>query len=395
MRENQGVRVLFTSTRWTGHFRPLVPFIEACRRRGEEVLVAGPEELAGTAAEQGYPFVAFSSPAAADLEAAWTSAATLSPEEQNIVAARDVFAGLLARASLPDLRAVIEAWKPDVVVREPGEFGAAVAAAIYDVPVAAVSGTQAFIHELFRPVVAERIDDLRRSVRLEPDPDGELLRSSPYLTLFPAVVEDPVRPAPPVVHRFRDADVREAAPLPDWWPQASGPLVYVTFGTVTGGSERLAQVYSVATTALVGEPVRVLLTVGRGVDTAALGPLPPNVHVESWVPQSDVLPHASLVVCHGGSGTTLGALAAGLPLVVVPLFADQYYNARRIEALNAGISVDPPDAAAIAEAVRRVLKDETYRRGAEFLAAEIRALPPTDAAIDFLLEFAAASRAAP
>jgi broad specificity phosphatase PhoE len=63
---------------------------------------------------------------------------------------------------------------------------------------------------------------------------------------------------------------------------------------------------------------------------------------ESWVPQIEALPHAALVVCHGGSGTMLGALAAGLPLVVMPLFADQYYNARRIEALNAGISVDPP-----------------------------------------------------
>jgi len=48
-----------------------------------------------------------------------------------------------------------------------------------------------------------------------------------------------------------------------------------------------------------------------------------HVHIARWVPQADVLRHARVVVCHGGSGTTLGALAAGVPLVVTPLFDDQ------------------------------------------------------------------------
>ena len=66
------------------------------------------------------------------------------------------------------------------------------------------------------------------------------------------------------------------------------------------------------------------------------------MHVERFVPQADVFGHASLVVTHGGSGTTLGALAAGLPLVVVPLFADQPDNARRVEAVGAGVIAEPP-----------------------------------------------------
>ena len=69
-----------------------------------------------------------------------------------------------------------------------------------------------------------------------------------------------------------------------------------------------------------------LLTTGADLD---LGPVPPNVTVERWVPQTRRARRARLVVCHGGSGTVLGTLAAGLPLIILPLFADQATNAER------------------------------------------------------------------
>jgi UDP:flavonoid glycosyltransferase YjiC (YdhE family) len=108
---------------------------------------------------------------------------------------------------------------------------------------------------------------------------------------------------------------------------------------------------------------------------------PPHVRVERWVPQAQVLAHADAVVCHGGSGSTLGALAAGLPVVVVPLFADQPYNGARVAAVGAGL-VAPPDARAIAEAVRHVLGDTAHREAAARIAAEMRARRPIDAAAD-------------
>ena len=87
--------------------------------------------------------------------------------------------------------------------------------------------------------------------------------------------------------------------------------------------------------------MRVLLTVGRELDLDALPPAPENVRVERWVPQQDVLGHAAAAVVHGGSGSTLGAIAAGVPLVVVPLFADQPQNARRVAEVGAGLAVEP------------------------------------------------------
>jgi hypothetical protein len=115
---------------------------------------------------------------------------------------------------------------------------------------------------------------------------------------------------------------------PDWWTAGEAPLVYVTFGSVAGGMAMAAAVYPAAIEAVAVLDVRVLLTVGHDTDHDAFGAMPANVRVESWAPQADALAVATAVVCHGGSGSTLGALAAGLPLVVVPRFADQPDNAR-------------------------------------------------------------------
>ena len=81
--------------------------------------------------------------------------------------------------------------------------------------------------------------------------------------------------------------------------------------------------------------MRALFTVGRRFDPTPLHPIPENVHIEAWIDQADILDQVDLVVCHGGSGTVLGALAASVPLVIVPVFADQFANAQRIVACGA------------------------------------------------------------
>ncbi|MEU6017035.1 nucleotide disphospho-sugar-binding domain-containing protein [Streptomyces sp. NPDC047515] len=135
-----------------------------------------------------------------------------------------------------------------------------------------------------------------------------------------------------------------------------------------------------------GVSLRVLLTAGHGADLPGIGQLPPHVHVEAWVPQADVLAGASLVVCHGGSGTVFGALAAGVPLVCVPLFADQPVNALLVAEAGAGLAVTPTggpaddsavlgpdDVSRIRSAARLLLKEPSYRARAGRLADEMRA----------------------
>ncbi len=87
---------------------------------------------------------------------------------------------------------------------------------------------------------------------------------------------------------------------------------------------------------------------GRHFDQALLGRVASNVHVEPWVDQHRVLAEANLVVCHGGSGTVFGTVEEGLPLVVIPSFADQFPNCRLVAEHGLGLSIDGEVAAEMA-----------------------------------------------
>jgi glycosyltransferase len=87
---------------------------------------------------------------------------------------------------------------------------------------------------------------------------------------------------------------------------------------------------------------------------------------------------AAALVGHGGFGTTMAALAAGIPQVVVPLFAfDQSVHARCVAEVNAGVQL-PGGMAAVTDlpaALRRILDEPAFAAGARAMAAEISALP--------------------
>jgi UDP:flavonoid glycosyltransferase YjiC (YdhE family) len=393
------VRVLFATTAGAGHFGPLAPFADACRRQGHEVLVAAPASFAGFVERAGYPFRPFDDPAEEDIRPVWEHVATVSPEEANELVVREIFARFDARAALPGLRRLFDDWRPDVVLRDPNEYSSAVAAELYGVAHVRVGFGLAAVEEGSLDIAATTVSELRESVGLRPDEDGAALRRSPYLTLTPASFEAPGYPLPSVVHRFRNPTWDAAPPPLHWWPaEDDRPFVYVTLGSVAAVFEPVAAVYRTALEAVAALPVRALLTVGDRGDPAALGSLPSNVRVERWVAQAEVLGHAAAVVNHGGSGSVLGCLAVGAPMVVVPLFADQPYNARRVAELGAGVAFGdgPPDAEALRDALRQMLEDGSYRQVAHRIADELRALPPTDAAVALLEKLAAnaaASRA--
>ena len=106
--------------------------------------------------------------------------------------------------------------------------------------------------------------------------------------------------------------------------------------------------------------------------------MPENVHVERWVSEPDVLADAAAMVGHGGAGTTLSAMAAGCPLVTVPLFGDQHANGARVAVARAGVVAPVME---IGRSVERVLEQDSYRIAAQRIATEMRALPPV---ADFL-----------
>jgi MGT family glycosyltransferase len=178
------------------------------------------------------------------------------------------------------------------------------------------------------------------------------------------------------------------------WGDPADPLIYVSYGSVTARQPEFAPIYDATLRTLADLPARVLMTTGRGFDVGELEPIPPNTHVEQWWPQEAVMGAAAAVVGHGGFGTTMAAVAAGVPQVVVPLFAfDQSVHARRVAEVNAGIQLTGGVAAVadIPAALRRVLDEPAFAEGARAMAAEIAALPDIAECLP-LLEQLASSR---
>ena len=373
------MRVLFTTLRVTSHFLPLVPFVEACRRRGHEVAVAAPADLAERVAATGATFFPFGHPGDAGLGPLWARVRAAPEEERGRVVIGEIFAGACAGAALSGLSETVERFAPSIIVRESQEYAAVVVGDKVGIPHVRVAITSASQDAQLLSWALPFVEKHRAQLGAPADPTGARIANEPALTLFPESLG-----APQFGHaeflRFR-ASRADASPLPAWWASgAADPFVYVTLGTVAGSMEAVRDMYRVVLAALAGLPLRVLLTIGAELALESLGDIPANVHVERFVPQDEVLPHARAVLCHGGSGTVLGALAAGVPLVVVPMFADQPYNAERVAAVGAGLAIakDGARPEVLREALMRVLEEGSFLQAARQLAAEIASLPLVD-----------------
>lgn len=348
-------------------------------------MVLVPPSLGEAARREGVRYAVGGEPPHSAVEAVWEKVRRSPPGGSGGIIDRELFARAGTEAMLPAARSLIAEWRPDAVVREPCEYASSVAACEARIPQVQVAISQSAIEYGVLEMVAPDLD--RRAPGL-----SEAIRSAPYLTPFPPGLDHSPWPH---THRFR---TREPAPrpLPDWWPGDDRPLVYVTFGTVAGHLPESGQLFPAALAAATRLPARALLTVGRHFDPASLEPTPSGVHVEQWVPQADVLAQADLVICHGGSGTILGALAAGVPLVACPLFADQRANAQMVSRAGAGVCLATgsgqigrlgrADVDRLVRAVHQVLERPAFSTAAKAVAGEIGVLPPLDQALVGVLE---------
>ena len=370
-----------------GHLQPLVPFLNEARRSGHETLVVCPPAMAGMVYETGHPFQMGGEPPEQAVGPIREQLAIVPADEASVLGNKELFGRMATTAMLPSMDAVLQDWQPDVVLRDPCEYASAVAAAPLGIPTVTVAIGLAEVEWASIDIAAPALEAHRASFVQE-------LRRSPYVTRFPATVD----PSPfPDTRRFSQPLPAPHGALGDWWPGSSAPLVYMSFGTVLGHMTIASEIYRTALEAVTGLDARVLLTVGRRFDPSQLNDVPDNVHVEAWVDQADALSEAALVVCHGGSGTTFGALAAGVPVVVVPLFADQFTNGSRVLEVGAGLLIEVDrdtqgrrplgsgEAGHIREAVEAVLADDSYRDGSRAIAAEMAAAPTTKTTLEDLL----------
>ena len=373
------MRVLCTFAGGTGHLEPTLPVARALRERGHDVVYAGQADLLPSVRRAGF--------AAHD-----TGGATVLPAsrrrpllpvdraaEEDVV--RRVYAGSVARERAGRLRELAACWQPDLVVLDELDLGAAVAAEVLGLPHAAVTVIAA--GGFVRPdVVGPALDAVRAEHGLPPD--GGVPHPSLTVVPVPPSFRDPRDPLPGSAVHVR----------PGGWTAERGgePLVLVTLGTVF--PQESGDLFGRLLAGVRDLSVDVLVTVGPAVDPAELGPHPAHVRVEQFVPLAQVLPRCAAVVTHGGSGTVVAALSAGVPCVVLPMGADQPLNADRCVSLGVGRALDAVTAtpAEVEAAVLAVLHDPAYRAAAEGVRAEVAALPGPERAAA-LLELSCARRA--
>lgn len=374
------MRVLCSTTAGDGHFGPLQVLARACLAAGHEVRVAAPDSYAGAVGRAGFEHVPFADAPAELIGPLFARISGLGFEQANATVMGTVFGRLDAQHAFPALQAAVADWRPDVILREPAEFGSLAAAEAAGIPHAEVAIGLAAMMRWARGHLVEPLRELDAIAGLH---RGRLLTAmskAPVFTIVPPSLDGggaPARDGRRVV-RHRAGAGTGAGRLPAAWGNPEHPLVYVTFGTVAAGMADLADLYRSALAALAGLPVRVLLTTGRGGGAGTAGPVPANAHVEEYWPQAEVMPEAALVVSHGGFGTTMTALAAGVPQLLLPLFStDQDLNARGIAGIGAGLHVagGPSAVERLRSQVPRALDDAALRRRCTEVAAEIASLP--------------------
>ncbi|HEX5166516.1 MAG TPA: nucleotide disphospho-sugar-binding domain-containing protein, partial [Thermomicrobiales bacterium] len=175
--------------------------------------------------------------------------------------------------------------------------------------------------------------------------------------------------------------------LPGWLTSLEGrPTIHATLGTVVSRLRVASTIYDAIVAAVRDEPINVILTVGSNQEPDRFNPGEGHVYVDRYIPHSLLLPHCDLVIAHGGFSTMISSLCHGLPLVVIPVAADQFDNADRVQRAGAGIVIDPDQRTpeAIRAAVRQVLTEPHFRKNAERIRAELESLPNFDHAVSLL-----------
>jgi MGT family glycosyltransferase len=217
-----------------------------------------------------------------------------------------------------------------------------------------------------------RINQLRKSYGLNPIDDfwDQVRHADKVLVLtsaafdFPAQLPPSVRYVGPVLD-----DPAWAAHEPWTPPPGDSPMVLVAMSSTF---QDHLDVLQRCIEGLASLPVRGLVTTGQAISPTDLRAAP-RVTVVASAPHSEVLDHAAVVLTHGGHGTVVRALAAGVPMVVMPQGRDQPDNAVRVVTRGAGIAISKsaaPDE--IAKAVQGVLDDGAFRTAADRLGEAIR-----------------------
>jgi MGT family glycosyltransferase len=240
--------------------------------------------------------------------------------------------------------------------------------------------------------IHDDFDDFCQERGAPPLPPEDFIHESPWLNLYlyPEEIDYPrARPLGPHWHNLQ-ASVRDTDPrwdLPDQLASRSGPLLYLSLGSLGSADVELMRGLIAS---LTGDRYRVIVSKGPQAKQLELSD---NMVGAELLPQTSILPEVDLVITHGGNNTVTESLYFGKPMVVLPLFWDQYDNAQRLDETGYGIRLDTyghkPEE--LTDAIDRLLGDGELAERLEAISKRLQAAPGTTVAAD-LIERAAWER---
>jgi UDP:flavonoid glycosyltransferase YjiC (YdhE family) len=364
------MRVLVTALAGHGHLFPLVTTAWALRAAGHEVLFAtggdmGAVATTGLSSYDVAPGLDMRSLVGDTAGAAFRSSTSGRPFTADKDNLRDhpafrLFNGL-AEAMVDGLVGLAKDWKPDVVVYEAMHVIALLAADAVGARTVSHSIGIAHNRNVLSLFAGMQTDIFKRyGVEEIPEPDV-------HLDVAPRSVSEESNGWP-----MRYVPYNGGGQLPGWLTaRPQRPRITVTLGTV---APMMTGIGPVARIAAAAEKIDAEFVVALGnADTSSLGELPDNVRLAGYVPLGPLLATSTAVIHHGGAGTTLTALDAGVPQIIVPQGADGPVNAAAVAAAGSGLNVT--DEELDAQLVERLLTEESLRVTAERIRAEMHAMP--------------------
>jgi UDP:flavonoid glycosyltransferase YjiC (YdhE family) len=365
------VRVLVVASPLTGHVLPLVPVATALCDAGHDVVVgtsgngltACPPELAPTDVAPGLRL----GPLFLRTIARHPRLARAEMAGRAGTRAVGLLFGAVGERMADGVAALAARFAPDLVVHEPLAPAGADAAARQRVPAVLAEGNLFDAGQLLAATLAHY-----RPARKGFPPPAEVLTTAPRSLVGP-------RAGRPV--RFVPCSPERPFP-PEFAAPGDRPRVLVSRSTVA--DPRRERLMTTVARAAAGTDLDVVLV--RPDRRVTRRPLPPNVRTTSWLPFPAVLPAAAGIVHHGGAGTVLTALAAGVPQLVVHGAGDRRVNAELVAARGAGIATDVGDLSAAQ--LDQLVGDEGLRVAAREVAAEIAAMPAPAELVPRLAEIA-------
>lgn len=382
------MRFLMSCRPGYGHFTPLVGLAKALAAAGHNVLFATGSPTDEMIRRDGFDVerIGLSEPEIRELrrlDPTYLHMATV-PRQGRMAAFTRSFAALEVPPRLLGLRALIHRWRPDLIVFESAEFAGPLAAELEHLPSA---------HHSFGLLVEANVMAAAGAVAAEhwianglPAPDRGGMYRNLYIDLAPPRLQSPHIATVPAVQPLRPVPIELPAIEPPDWLNHLGRrrVVTVSFGTVYNERPNLLRA---VIEGLRDIDADVVIATGRSVSARSLTDIPAHIQLHDWAPWASLLARTSVVVSHGGASSTLGPLAFGIPLVLIPMAADHFTNADAVSAAGAAFVLDQDNVSpdTVREAVDRAFS-MAAKTAAERIAEEIREMPAPDAVVPVLVD---------